>query len=146
MPVSSVSCKPGNPNACRLATFGAGVWSYDFASSVKPPTPPVDPDEEPARVGDPYASYDFEDGDQGWSSAPSDDAAGVPVPWTYGSPGEGQDGSSDDSGFAWSVAGPSGYVDSQDSELLSPAVTTEAGPTVIQFGMHLDTEAGFETR
>jgi hypothetical protein len=144
VPISSIQLQPGSNHRAIVATFGRGVWSYDFASSVKPPTPVADPDEEPARVGEAYASYDFENGTQGWTSAPSEDAQGVPVPWTYGAPGEGQDGTSDDQGSAWSVAGPAGYADSQDSVLLSPPVTTDKGAAVIQFGMLLDTEAGFD--
>ncbi len=144
VPISSIQLQPGSNHRVIIATYGAGVWSYDFASSVKPPTPPADPDEQPVRVGDPYASYDFEDGTQGWTSAPSGDPAGIPVPWTYGTPGEGEDGSTDDEGFSWSVAGSGGYGDAQDSELLSPPVTTDAGAAVLQFGMLLDTEAGFD--
>ncbi len=145
VPISSIQLQPGDNHRVIIATYGAGVWSYDFNSSVKPPTPPADPDEEPARVGgEPYAAYDFEEGTQGWISAPSGDPSGVPVPWTYGSPGEGENGETNEQGFAWSVAGSGGYRDAQDSELLSPPVPTQAGATVLQFGLLLDTEAGFD--
>ena len=144
VPVTSIQLQPGNNHRVIVATFGRGVWSYRFKSSVKPPTPTAGPEDEPARVGEAYASYDFEDGEQGWTSEPSDDPAGVPVPWTYGTPGEGADGSSDDTGKSWSLAGTEGYVDLQDSVLTSPTVTTEAGPTVLQFGLLLDTEGGYD--
>lgn len=133
-----------------IAAYGRGIWTYDFENAVKPPTPPSDVDEPPARV-DPnqtFEEFTFEEtdgGPSGWTSAVAEDPQGAPVPWTYGAPGMGADGSSDGTVNAWSLDGESGmYVDKQDSVLLSPPITTQREPTVLQFGMLLDTEAGFD--
>lgn len=145
VPITSIQLQPGSKKRAVLATYGRGIWTYDFDNLVAPPQPPVDPDEPPARVGVAYKSYNFEAGPQGWTSVVSEDPQGVPIQWTYGSPGMGADGSTNSAGRAWSVAGEAGYVDKQDSVLLSPPIdTTQAGPAVIQFGMLLDTEAGFD--
>ncbi len=74
---------------------------------------------------------------------PSEDPQGIPTPWTYGTPGEGQNGETNDTGMSWSIDGTD-YNDKQDSVLLSPPINSEAGPAVIQFGMFLDTEAGYD--
>ncbi len=144
VPITSIQLQPDDDHRVILATMGRGVWSYDFRSAVTPPTAPADPDDQPVEVGEAYASYDFEEGPEGWTSTAAEDPQGVPVPWTYGPPGEAQDGTTNDQGSAWSVAGPEGYVDAQDSILSSPPVTSEAGATVIQFGMLLDTEGGYD--
>ena len=145
VPVSSIQLQPGSTHRAVIAAYGRGVWTYDFTNAVKPPTPPVDVDEPPARVGTAYETYTFEPGPQGWTSIPPEDPQGVPVAWTYGSPGMARDGSTNNAGKAWSVAGSGGYIDKQDSVLLSPAIDTlTAGSKVIQFGLKLDTEAGFD--
>ncbi len=134
-PVSSISLRPGNPNQAVLALWGRGVWTYDFDKRI-----PVPPDAGPAplpTVGTPYASYDFEDGAQGWS------VDGLP-PWRQGSPGHGQGTSEAADGTGWSVSGPTGYIDNADTSLVSPAVTAAAGPAVLEWWMRLDTEGGFD--
>ena len=144
VPIASIQQQPGDNHRVVVATYGRGIWTYDFKNSVRPPTPGKDVEEEPARVGEAYESYDFEAGPQGWTSTAPEDPQGVPVTWTYGSPGEGQGGATDDEGFAWSVAGSGGYTDAQDSVLDSPVISAPAGAAVIEFGLLMDTEAGFD--
>ena len=134
-PVSSIALEPGNPNRAVLALFGRGVWTYDFDQRL-----PVPPDPGPVtlpEVGAPFASYDFETGDQGWTST------GVP-PWQLGSPGHGADAADDGAGQAWAVSGPTGYIDNADTTLDSPEVTATAGDAVVEWWMKLDTEGGFD--
>lgn len=134
-PVASVSLKPGNPNQAVLALFGRGVWTYDFAKRI-----PVPPDPGPAQtptVGQAYQSWSFEDGAQGWT------ATGVPT-WSQGTPGHGTGTAEDPAGSGWSVSGPTGYVDSMDASLVSPAVAAPAGNAVLEWWMRLDTEGGFD--
>jgi hypothetical protein len=42
------------------------------------------------------------------------------------------------------VSGPLGYIDNMDATLDSPAITTPAGPSLLQWWMRLDTEGGFD--
>ncbi|GCD90575.1 hypothetical protein [Nocardioides sp. LS1] len=135
-PVASITTKPGNPNKAVLAMFGRGVWTYDFAKRIPVP---VDPGPPPTpTIGHEYAHWDFESGAQSWT------ADGVPLTWSQGSPGHGADAASDDSGQAWAIAGPTGYVDNMDASLTSPATAGTGGATVVEWWMKMDTEGGFD--
>jgi hypothetical protein len=133
-PVSSIALEPDNPNRAVLALFGRGVWTYEFKKRVPVPQ---QPEPETPQVGAAYQSWNFEGDQQGWSSTD------LP-PWTYGSPGHGTGTAQDDAGSAWSFSGPTSYTDAADSTLVSPAVTVEAGDTVLDWWMKLDTEGGFD--
>lgn len=148
VPISSIQLQPGSAKRAVIATYGRGVWTYDFDNRVPPLEPPTDPVEPPAEVGQvfPGASFTFEEADggpSGWTTGPSTDPQGIPTPWTHGPPGMGEDRESDENGLAWSIAGTD-YNDKQDSVLLSPPINTEAGAAVIQFDMLLDTEGGYD--
>jgi hypothetical protein len=119
------------------------VWTYDFDNRVPPLEPPTDTEEPPVLVGQAYQTFNFETGPQGWTSVPPQDPQGIPAVWTYGSPGMGNDREDNRDGMAWSFANEM-YRDKQDAVLLSPPINTESGPGVIQFGMKLDTEAGYD--
>ena len=132
-PASGIALKPDNPNRAVFAMFGRGVWSFDFAQRVPVPpehTPP------PVQIGHQLASWNFEDGDQGWTTS------GTP-PWTRGTPGHGTGEQEDPNGNAWSISGLA-YQDNVDSTLDSPATTVNGTTTVVQWWMKLDTEAGFD--
>lgn len=133
-PVSSIVLEPDNPNRAVLALYGRGVWSYVFKKRIRVPD---QPEPEVPQVGDVYQKWDFEDGQQEWTTV------GVP-PWSYGPPGHGSGTEQDDAGSGWSVAGPTGYIDAADTTLTSPPVAVEAGDTVLQWWMRLDTEGGFD--
>ncbi|WP_270887059.1 WD40/YVTN/BNR-like repeat-containing protein [Pedococcus sp. 5OH_020] len=134
--VSSIALKPGDPNTAVVAVFGRGVWTYAFKDKLPVP---VDPPATPApTVGQAYASYDFESDAQGWT------AGGTPT-WLRGTPGHGTDAAEAPGGQAFSVSGPTGYLDNLDATLSSPKMAAPAGNAVVQWWMRLDTEAGFDT-
>jgi hypothetical protein len=143
VPVSSIQLQPGSTHRVVVATYGRGIWTYNFENAVSPPQPSDDPDERPVRVGEVYKKYTFERGPSGWTTGPPEDPTGLPTPWVYEPPGEGENGETDDAGKSWGIDGTD-YNDKQDSVLVSPAIATEAGPSAIQFGLLLDTEAGFD--
>jgi hypothetical protein len=133
--ISSIVLKPGDPNTAVIAVFGRGVWTYSFKKKLPVPVePPATPT---PTMGTAYSSYDFESGDQGWTTS------GLPT-WQQGSPGRGADGADDPSGSAYAVSGPLGYLDAMDATLTSPAVSAPAGPTLLEWWMKLDTEGGFD--
>lgn len=134
-PVSSVALKPGDPNTAVIAVFGRGVWTYSFDSKL--PVPAEPPAATTPVMGTPYTTYDFESGAQGWT------ADGLP-PWSRGAPGHGGDGTDDPAGAAYSVSGPTGYVDNADTSLVSPSIDAPAGSALLEWWMRLDTEGGFD--
>jgi hypothetical protein len=134
MPIASIELKPGDPNTAVIGTYGRGVWTYAFDKKVQLPGPSPTPAPQPT-IGQPYASYDFESGAQGWTVS-------APATWSRGAPGE-KSGADDPAGTAYAVSGLS-YLDSMDSSLVSPQVTTQAGTTVLQFALKLDTEPGYD--
>ncbi|MBB6628427.1 hypothetical protein H5V45_13955 [Nocardioides sp. KIGAM211] len=134
-PVTSIALKPGNPNRAVLAMFGRGVWTYDFKKRIPVPVDPGPP--ATPTIGTAYQSWDFESGDQGWTTS------GAPT-WTEGTPGHGTDKAENASGNSWSITGPTGYVDNMDASLVSPAVQVPGGKTVAEWWLHLDTEGGFD--
>ena len=134
--VASIALKPGDPNTAVVAVFGRGVWTYSFKDKLPVP---VDPPATPApTVGQAYASWDFEADAQSWTT-------GGTRTWLHGSPGHGTDAAENPAGNAFSVSGPTGYLDNVDATLVSPQVRADAGGAVLQWWMRLDTEAGFDT-
>jgi hypothetical protein len=133
VPISSIELKPGDPNTAVIATYGRGVWTYAFDQKINLPAPPPPP--PPPTITQPYASYDFESGPQGWTTT------GLPT-WSRGAPGE-RNGVDDPSGHAYAISGLS-YIDLMNSSLISPQVTTQAGTTVLRFAIKLDTEPGYD--
>ncbi|HEX6874913.1 MAG TPA: hypothetical protein VF165_04575 [Nocardioidaceae bacterium] len=133
--ISSIALKPGDPNTAVIAVFGRGVWTYSFKSKLPVPVEP--PPAPTPTMGSAYSSYDFEAGEQGWTTE------GLPT-WQRGAPGRGADGSDDSSGSAFAVSGPLGYVDAMDATLTSPTITAPAGPTLLEWWMKQDTEGGFD--
>ena len=134
-PVSTITLKPNNPNRAFVAQFGRGIWSYDFKQKV--PVPPVTPPPPPPTVGTELASWNFEADAQGWTSG------GLPG-WTRGAPGHGTGGADDGAGNAWSVSGPTGYVDNADTTVTSPVTAVSGTDAVVEWWMKLDTEGGFD--
>ena len=130
-PVSSITLKPNNYNKAVVAQFGRGVWTYTFAQRV--PTPVAGKPSAPV-LGTPVASYTFETGDQGWTSA------GSPTSWQRGTPGHGNGTAQNDTGNAWSISGLTGYVDNDDATLTSPPITLPKGRAVVRFAAKLDVE------
>lgn len=55
VPVNMLRLQPGDPNLLFAATFGRGVWFYDFGTSVDNPAPPAvvptTPDTDKGRFG-----------------------------------------------------------------------------------------------
>jgi hypothetical protein len=86
-------------------------------------------------LGAPYAAWTFDASDEGWASA----GTGL---WTRQSPGT-KTGSDDAATAGWSVWDVS-YVDMANATLTSPPVTTQAGASVVQFWLKLDTEPSFD--
>ena len=134
--VSSIALKPGDPNTAVVAIFGRGVWTYSFKNKL--PVPVTPPPAPAPSVGTAYGLWDFESGTQAWT------AAGTTT-WTRGTPGHGAGAAENPSGQAFSISGPTGYLDNMDATLVSPSVTAPAGNTVLQWWMRLDTESGFDT-
>jgi hypothetical protein len=130
-PVSSITLKPGDYDTGVVALMGRGVWTYRFDSHVAAP-----PDGTPSApvLGTPVATYDFESGAQGWTTG------GTPT-WQRGTPGHGSGTQEAAAGNAWSVSGPTGYLDNMDATLTSPAIALPAGRSVVQFAAKVDTEA-----
>jgi hypothetical protein len=130
-PVSSITLKPNNYNKAVVAQFGRGVWTYTFANKVATPTAgkPSAP-----VLGTPVASYNFEAGAQGWTTA------GTPT-WQRGTPGHGSGTQENAAGNAFAITGLLGYVDNMDATLTSPAITLPKGRAVVRFAAKLDVEA-----
>ena len=130
-PVSSITLKPNNHNKAVVAQFGRGVWTYLFDRKV--PTPSAGTPSAPV-MGTPVATYSFEPGAQGWTTA------GTPT-WQRGTPGHGSGTQEDASGNAFAISGLTGYVDNMDATLTSPQVTLPKGRAVVRFAAKLDIEA-----
>ena len=137
-PIGNIALKPDNPNVAVLAMFGRGVWTYRFRQRVQVPDQGSQDTGVPPIV-DALAAYDFETDEQGWISD------GTVVPWTRQSPGHGSGEGQDESGHAFGVAGPTQYVDNEDTSLVSPAITVPDGRKVLEWSMRLETESGFDT-
>jgi hypothetical protein len=131
-PVSSITLKPNNHNKAVVAQFGRGVWTYLVDSKV--PTPSSGTPTAPV-MGTPVASYSFEPGAQGWT------AAGTPTTWQRGTPGHGNGTAENDSGHAFAISGPTGYVDNDDATLTSPKISLPKGRSVVRFAARTDIEA-----
>lgn len=86
--------------------------------------------EEPPTLGEPYASYSFDQGAQGWTTD------GVPT-WSRSSPGA--SGGEDDAEAASYGIDELHYVDNINATLTSPPIPTQAGTAV-----KLDIEKGFD--
>jgi hypothetical protein len=95
---------------------------------TEPDVPPV--------LGQPYVTYTFDDGADGWSTA------GLPT-WSRSAPGV-RDGADDPMTSAFALEGPTQYVDNVDATLTSAPILTPAGGTVLEFWLKLDTEPGFD--
>lgn len=89
----------------------------------------------PPVLGTPYASYSFDQGDEGWTTG------GVGL-WLRQSPGT-RNGTDDAASMSWGVW-DTAYADSINATLTSPPITTQAGGAVIQFWQKLDTEPTFD--
>jgi hypothetical protein len=86
-------------------------------------------------LGVPYASYTFDQADDGWASG----GTGL---WLRQAPGTktGADDAATSSWQIWDAA----YADSLNATLTSPSIATDAGLAVIQFWVKLDTEPTFD--
>ncbi|MFU8852291.1 hypothetical protein ACNAW0_15085 [Micromonospora sp. SL1-18] len=135
VPITNIGLKPGDPDTAVIATYGRGVWTYAFDKKVKLPTTPSPTPEPQPTITQPYASYDFESGTQNWTVS-------TPATWRRGAPGE-KNGTDDASGNAYALSGAA-YLDLADTSLISPSVSTQAGTTVLQFALKLDTEPGYD--
>jgi hypothetical protein len=133
VPISSVALKPPDPNTAVVAAYGRGVWTYAFDKKIN--LPPLPPPPAPPSITQPYASYDFESGAQGWTSA-------TPPIWSRGAPGE-KNGADYPAGNGYAISALS-YVDQMNAALVSPPVTTQAGTAVVQFALKLDTGPGYD--
>jgi hypothetical protein len=89
----------------------------------------------PPVLGIPYVSYTFDAGDEGWAS-------GGLGAWTRQPPGT-KTGADDPATSSWGVWDAT-YADSLNATLTSPAITTQAGPSVVQLWLKLDTEPTFD--
>lgn len=89
-----------------------------------PPPPPL-----PPLVGETLASFDFEDGPQGWTANGSG-----PADWQVRPPG-------DASAQAWRVEP---YVPDYTATLTSPEIDQPGGATKVRFALAYNTEAGFD--
>ena len=103
-----------------------------LGGKIQPPPEPV-----PPVLGEPYASFSFEAGDEGWT------VTGIPT-WSRGAPGAAADGSDDPAAASYGVEGPTGYVDNMNAALTSPPIATDAGLAVLEFRLKSDIEDGFD--
>jgi hypothetical protein len=97
---------------------------------------PPPPEEVPPVLGEPYASYTFDQSAEGWTTG------GIPT-WSRGAPGT-KDGTDDPTTASFGIEGPTEYVDNMDASLTSPAIATDAGQTVLEFWIKADIEEGFD--
>ncbi len=112
----------------------APAMAIEGATTLGAKIPP--PPEEVAPVmGEPYASYTFDQDSEGWTTS------GIPT-WTRGAPGT-KTGTDDPSTASFGIEGPM-YVDSMNASLTSPPIATEAGQTVVEYWLKADVEEGFD--
>jgi hypothetical protein len=93
------------------------------------------PEEVPPVLGDPYASFAFDQSAEGWTTS------GIPT-WLRGSPGT-KTGTDDPSSASFGIEGAQ-YMDNMNASLTSPPITTTAGLTVLEFWLKADIEDGFD--
>jgi len=103
-----------------------------LGESVPPPVPTP-----PPVLGEPYASYTWDESAEGWTTA------GVPATWQRSSPGT-KTGPNDPSTASFGIEGPTQYVDNVNATLTSPPIATDPGPTVLEFWYRSDLEEGFD--
>jgi hypothetical protein len=113
----------------------APAIAVELATTVGERIPPP-PEEVPPVLGEPYASWTFDQSGEGWTTG------GIPT-WSRSSPGT-TTGQDDPSSASFGIEGPGQYVDMMDATLTSPPVATEAGQTVLEFWMKSDLEDGFD--
>jgi len=98
--------------------------------------PVTPPPVVPPELGEPYASYTFDQGAEGWTTS------GVPT-WSRQQPGT-TSGTDEPGTSAYAIQGPTQYIDEMDSSLISPSITTEDGLAVVEFWLKNDLEEGFD--
>jgi hypothetical protein len=113
----------------------APAIAIELSTRVGRKVPPLEPEVEPI-LGDPYASFSFDQGAEGWATG------GIPT-WTRSSPGT-KTGEDDPSTASFGIEGPGQYVNEMNSTLTSPPIPTEPGLAVLEFWLKLDTEEGFD--
>ncbi|TDD15974.1 hypothetical protein E1218_30570 [Kribbella turkmenica] len=130
--LDSTTTSPSTTNPDRKGPAVAIEGATTLGAKLRP-EPELTPE-----LGTPYAAFDFESGNQDWTTG------GTPT-WTRSAPGAGTDGTDDPNGTAFAMAGPTQYVDNADATLESPLITAPAGPAVLAFQLKTDTEQGFDT-
>jgi hypothetical protein len=113
----------------------APAMAIEGTTTLGPRIPPP-PEEVPPVLGEPYASYTFDESAEGWT------ASGIPT-WSRGAPGT-KTGTDDPSTASFGIEGPTQYVDSMNASLTSPPIGTDAGQTVLEFWIKGDIEDGFD--
>lgn len=131
-PISMVNLKPNDPNVLVVATYGRGVWTYTFTTTVPGggTTPPVERPPAPAGVAL-AGPFGFELDAQGWTTAQS----GNPLhAWKRAAPGH-------ESTTSFQLTP---YFDESNATLTSPAVNHPGGWVFVDFRNRRDTEPGFD--
>ena len=138
VPISMLTLKPNNPNLLVAATYGRGVWTYQFKKLIggstdtgggtlpKPPAPAG------VTLAGPFG---FETDAQGWT-VQSTDGQGLGVTqWQRGAPG------ANNSAADFQVTP---YTDQSTTSLISPQLTSAGGWVYLDFWRKQDSEPGFD--
>lgn len=138
VPISMLTLKPNNPNLLVAATYGRGVWTFQFKKLIggaidtgggAVPRPPA-----PAGVTL-AGPFGFETDAQGWT-VQSTDAQGLGVTqWQRGAPG------ANNSAADFQVTP---YTDTSTTSLISPQLTSAGGWVYVNFWRKQDSEPGFD--
>ncbi len=134
VPISTMQLKPGDPNLLVVATYGRGVWTFQFSKRL-PGGGGGGPDLEmpPAPLGSLLAGpFGFELDAEGWRVETN--STNPLMTWDRGAPG-------DASASSFNVAP---YFDESVTSLVSPAIAHPGGWTFVEWSGRRDLEPGFD--
>ena len=136
VPITTMQLKPDNPNLLVAAFYGRGIWTYQFAKTLKGtkgtgeiPEYPTPPEPLNQTLAGPF---DFELGDEGWTAATN--SSNPLMVWRRGAPGHA-------SASSFQVFP---YTDVSTTTLTLSGLSHAGGWVFVDFHNRRNTEPGFD--